>query len=443
MRRIIILLLLLGVMQLISLVAPFGGAGRSLLVFGFLILAAYSVGELAKQLHLPKIVGYLAAGVVFGPNALNVVRAEAVTNLAPVSDLAIALIAFLAGAELEWGELRRRGLALLRLTGAELAVTFVAIFCVLVLLREWVPFLAGLNWTTVLTFSALFASIAIVHSPAVTMALLTETGARGPLARTTLGVVLLADVVVVIVFSSVLTLARVLVPSGTGGVGTVVSIAWEIGGAIPIGAALGVVVAAYLRFVRAELFLFAILVTFFGLEISRLLHVETLLMLIVTGFVAETLAPGNMGEALRRAMERSAAPVFVVFFALAGAKIDVSLLLQVWPLVIPIALARVAGIWGGTRLGARWARIPPEEGRLVWMGLVSQAGVAIGLVTVAGNAYPAAGGDMRTMLLSVIAVNETVGAILFRRALLKAGEVNGTNAKAPEQALAEPEPAPG
>ncbi len=443
MRRIIILLLLLGVMQLISLVAPYGGAGRSLLVFGFLILAAYSVGELAKQLHLPKIVGYLAAGMVFGPSALNVVRAEAVSNLAPVSDLAIALIAFLAGAELEWGELRRRGLALLRLTGTELAVTFLTIFAVLVLMREWVPFLAGLNWTTVLTFSALFASIAIVHSPAVTMALLTETGARGPLARTTLGVVLLADVVVVIVFSSMLTLARVLVPSGTGGVGSIASVAWEIGGAIPIGAALGLVVALYLRFVRAELFLFAILVTFFGLEISRLLHVETLLMLIVTGFVAETLAPGRMGEALRRAMERSAAPVFVVFFALAGAKVDVSLLLQVWPLVIPIALARLAGIWSGVRLGTRWARIRPEEGRLVWMGLVSQAGVAIGLVTVAGNAYPAAGGDMRTMLLSLIAVNETMGAILFRRALLKAGEVHGGNAKAPEQALAEPEPAPG
>jgi Kef-type K+ transport system membrane component KefB len=443
MRRIVILLVLLGVMQLIALVAPFGGAGRSLLVFGFLILAAYSVGELAKQLHLPKIVGYLAAGLVFGPSVLNVVQAGAVQSLAPVSDLAIALIAFLAGAELEWGELRRRGVALLKLTGTELGITFIAILAVLVLLRHWIPFLEGLNWTTVLTFSALFASIAIVHSPAVTMALLTETGARGPLARTTLGVVLLADVVVVVVFSAMLSLARVLVPSGTGGVGSLLSVAWEIGGAIPIGAALGAMVALYMRFVRAELFLFAILVTFFGLEISRIVHVETLLMLIVTGFVAETMAPGKMGEELRRAMERSAAPVFVVFFALAGAKIDVSLLLQVWPLVIPIALARVAGIWSGSRLGARLAAIPREEGALVWMGLVSQAGVAIGLVTVAGNSYPAAGGDMRTMLLSLIAVNETVGAILFRRALLKAGEVEGAEAKAPVQAHKEPEPAPG
>lgn len=422
MRRIVILLLLLGAMQLVSLAAPFGGAGRSLLVFGFLLLAAYSVGELAKQFHLPKIVGYLVAGIIFGPNAANVVPADSVADLTPVSDLAIALIAFLAGAELDWKDLRKRGIALVKITGTELTVTFLAIVGALVLMRQWVPFLTGLHWVAILTFAALFASIAIVHSPAVTMALLTETNARGPVARTTLGVVLVADVLVVILFSGVLAAARVLVPSGTAGVGTFGSTVWEIGGAIPLGALLGFAVALYLRFVRAELLLFAVMVTFFGLELSHLAHVETLLMLIVAGFVTETFAPGRTGEALRRAMERSAAPVFVAFFALAGAKVDLALLAQVWFLVIPLAIVRAAGIFGGSRLGARWARTGPE-GKVVWMGLVSQAGVAIGLVTVAGEVYPAAGGEMRTMLLSLIAVNETVGAILFRRALLTSGEV--------------------
>jgi Kef-type K+ transport system membrane component KefB len=422
MRRLVILALLLGGMQLVLIAGPEGARGQALLTFGFLILAAYSVGELAKELRLPKIVGYLAAGAVFGPGALGVVPAAAVGELGSVSDLAIALIAFLAGAELQWDELRRRGVALLRVTGIELAVTFVVIAATLVVLREHVPFLAGSNWTVVLTFAGLFASIAIVHSPAVTMALLTETGARGPVARTTLNVVLMADVVVVLVFSAALAAARALVPSGTAGVGSFGATAWEIGGSIPIGVVLGGVVALYLRFVRAELFLFAILVTLFGSAITRLLHVETLLTLLIAGFVAETLAPGSTGRALRHAMERSAAPVFVVFFALAGAKLDVPALARLWPVVIPIVLARVAGIWLGTRLGGRWAAIEPLEKDSLWMGLVSQAGVAIGLVTVAGAVYPAAGGDMRTILLAVIAVNETVGAILFRRSLIRAGE---------------------
>ena len=428
MRRLVILALLFGGIQLVLVAGPAEGAGEALLAFGFLILAAYSVGELMKQVNLPKLVGYLAAGAVFGPSALAAVPAEAVGELSAVSDLAIALIAFLAGAELDWGELRRRGIALLKVTGTELAVTFLVIVAGLAALREFVPFLQGTNTLTMLTFAALFASIAIVHSPAVTMALLSETGARGPLARTTLGVVLLADVVVVVLFSAALSAARALVPSGGEGVGSFVATVWEIGGAIPIGALLGASVALYLRFVRGELFLFALLVTFFGLEISRLAHVETLLTLLVAGFVAETTAPGSSGRALRHAMERSAAPVFVVFFALAGAKLAIGDLVALWPVVIPIVLARAIGIWAGTRLGGRIARLPRAETDMLWMGLVSQAGVAIGLVTVAAQAYPAAGGDMRTILLSVIAVNETVGAVLFRRALVKSGEANPATA---------------
>ncbi len=428
MRRLVILALLFGGIQLVLMAGPAEGSGEALLAFGFLILAAYSVGELAKQLSQPKIVGYLIAGAIFGPSALNVVPTESVDQLDALSDLAIALIAFLAGAELDWGELRKRGIALMRLTGAELGVTFLTIVGTLLAMREFVPFLQGTNMLVTLTFAGLFASMAIVHSPAVTMALLTESGARGPVARTTLGVVLLADVVVVLFFSGALAAARALVPSGTGGVGSFGATVWEIGGAFPIGALLGGAVALYLRFVRGERFLFAILVTFFGLEISRLLHVETLLTLLVAGFVTENVALGDTGRALRHAMERSAAPVFVIFFALAGAKLELAELAQLWPIVIPIALARMAGIWLGSQIGGRWAGLPPGERNNIWLGLVSQAGVAIGLVTVAGEVYPAAGGDMRTILLAVIAVNTPLGAILFRRALSRAGEINAAGA---------------
>jgi Kef-type K+ transport system membrane component KefB len=438
MRRVIILILLLGAMQLIALAAPFGGAGRSILVFGFLILAAYSAGELAVNFRLPKIVGYMIAGAVFGPFAAGVVRPAEVQALNPVGDLAIALIAFIAGAELDLGELRRRGVSLLKVTGTELGVTFVAIFLALILMRTWIPFLAGANWVVVLAFGGLFASVAIVHSPAVTIALLTETRAHGPVARTTLGVVLVADVAVVLLFSVALSLAQALVPSGARGVGSLAATAWEIGGAFPVGLLIGLAIVGYLRITTSDLFLFAILATFFGLEVARLMHTEPLLTLLITGFVAKNFSRHGSGQLLREAMERSAAPVFVVFFALAGAKIELPELARLWPLVLPIALVRAGGIRVGTRLGARWARLPANEARPLWMGLISQAGVAIGLVTVASASYPAAGGEMRTLLLTLIAMNETVGAILFRRALHKAGEVGGGAAEPVEEA----EPAP-
>ena len=103
--------------------------------------------------------------------------------------------------------------------------------------------------------------------------------------------------------------------------------------------------------------------------------------------------------------------------------------------VIPIALARMGGIWIGAQVGGRWAGLPPTERNLVWLGLVSQAGVAIGLVTVAGEVYPAAGGDMRTILLAVIAVDTPLCAILFRRALARSGEIDAKGSAGPETPL--------
>jgi Kef-type K+ transport system membrane component KefB len=425
MRRLIILALLLGGMRLILPLGAGNGSAHSLLTFGFLILAAYTIGELATTLRLPRIVGYLLAGVLFGPSALNIVTVEASTELAPVSSLAIALIAFLAGAELRWRELKERGRAISLILVCELGITFVALTALLLALRDHVPFLQATPTPTVIGFSLLFASIAIVHSPAVTMALLTETGARGPVARTTLGVVLVSDVVVIIVFSAVLAIARALVPPSSGDVAAISlpSVVWELGGAVVVGAALGGAVALYLRFVKRELLLFAVLVTFFGSEIARLTHVEPLLTLLTAGFVMENISRDADGDALRHAMERSGAPVFVVFFALAGAAMAIGDVVDIWPLVLPIVLVRAAGIWVGTWLGGRWGRIPRPTGKLVWMGLISQAGVAIGLATVIAEVYPTRGAPIRTLFLATLAVNQIVGPILFRLALSRAHEL--------------------
>ena len=410
------------------LILPLGVEGRApqaLLTFGFLILAAYTTGELAVSLKLPRIVGYLLAGAIFGPSVLNTVTADAVQRLAPVSSLAIALIAFLAGAELRWQEVRERGRTILRILASELGVTFLCILGLLLGLREYVPFLRDTPLPTTIAFGVLFASIAVVHSPAVTMALLSETKARGPVARTTLGVVLVSDVVVVLLFSGALALAQALVPPTGTDAPTIsaLTVAWEIGGAVVVGAALGAVIALYLRFVRRELALFAILVTFFGSEIAALAHTETLLTLLTAGFVAENMSAEEHGAALRHAMERSAAPVFVVFFALAGADIALADVAAVWVLLVPIVLVRMFGIWAGSWLGARWAGVQRAEGRWVWMGLISQAGVAIGLARVVSEVYPSRGSQLSALFLAVLAINQTLGPILFRVALDRSGEL--------------------
>ena len=439
MRRIIVLGFLFAAMQF---VLPYGSGGlgtRALLTFGFLILAAYTVGELAKMIHLPKIVGYLGAGLIFGPYLTGTLTSGVVSHLGPVSSLAIALIAFLAGAELQWREVKARGVVIVKMLSMELLFSFVGIFVVLYLLHDLMPFMRGAPPREIIAFAILFASVAIVHSPAVTLALVSETGARGPVARTTLGIVLVADVAVVLFFSGALAFARALVPPSGGGPMAATSVLWEIGGAVLVGAVLGAVISLYLRFVRRELFIFAIVIAFFGAELANLLHVETLLTLLVAGFVTEN-AGGGRGEALRHAMERAAAPIFVVFFALAGAKINPAAILALSALVIPLALVRIAGIWAGANVGARWAGTPAPERKYVWMGLISQAGVAIGLAAVVAEVYPSRGEELRSLFLALIAINETIGAILFRQALARSGELTEGPGEQHIR-IAEPEPA--
>ncbi len=425
MRRLIILIVLWAVMQGVLMLSSATSGVPTLMLFGFLILAAYSVGELVTVIGLPKIVGYMLAGVLFGPPALGYVSRPALEELTPVSNLAIALIAFLAGAELQIAEIRERGMAILKLMSAELVLSFVGVAVTVALLRSQLPVLATAPPAEVIAFSLLVAAVAVVHSPAATIALLTETRANGPVARYTLGVVLVMDIAVVLIFSGVLAAARALVPPSGGGGGVQIgTVIWEIGGAVLVGAVLGAFVAMYLRFISRELFIFAILVALFGAEIARVMHVETLLTLLVAGFVAENAA-GGRGEEFRHAMERAAAPIFVVFFALSGARLDPAAVLPLWTIVVPVVGVRMLAIWGGIQLGGRWAKLDPVVTDNAWFGLISQAGVAFGLAAVVAEVYPSRGESLRALLLAMIAVNQTLGPILFRIGLRRAAARGG------------------
>lgn len=437
MRRALILGLLLAGMQLVLPLGLAGHHSQSLLTFGFLILAAYTVGEIAETVGQPRIVGYLFAGLIFGPSLLNVVGADSVRMLAPINSLAIALIAFLAGAELRWEEVKPYAQSIGKILATEIPVTFAAVAALMILMRPFVPFMADAPLTQAIAFSLLFAAMGAVHSPAVTMGILSETGARGPVARTVLGVVLVSDVVIILVFSAALSITQAFVPPSEAAqmARSAGLLAWELGGAVLVGLLLGGAISIYIRFVKRELFLFAILVAFLGAEVARLAHVETLLTLLVAGIVSENASPKEAGLALRGAMERAAAPLFVVFFALAGASLMLREILAVWYLVAPIIVIRTWALWLGTRIGARWAGAEPAIRRDAWMGLVSQAGVAIGLATVVGDLYPTRGPQIKSLFLATVAVNTFLGPILFKRALTRAGEtVPGGMSAAPHPA---------
>lgn len=274
----------------------------------------------------------------------------------------------------------------------------------------------------------LFAAMLTVNSPMVTLALLEETKADGPVARTTLGVVLVADVVVILLFTAAFSLARASLEGGSVGGGAVgageilAQLLGEVSGSILAGAVVGGVLTLYLRFVRRELVVFAIVVVFAAAAAAQALGFELLLSLLVAGFLVENVAPVR-AEPLVDTLHQMAVPVFVVFFAMAGAELRVQEFAAIWPFVLTVAVVRIGAIFVGARLGARLARAEPVVERYAWMGLVSQAGAALGLASLVADRLPVVGLAMQTATIGVIALNTSLGSVLFRRGLDRAGEI--------------------
>ncbi|MBA3259274.1 MAG: cation:proton antiporter [Gemmatimonadales bacterium] len=425
-RRLVVLALLVGGAVLLApLRVPTEGviAPRSLFLFGILLLTADTFGEVAHDLRVPRLVGYLVAGLALGPSVSGIVPAGVLEDLAMMKRLAVGLIGLLAGAELRVADLRQRYRQILWILGLQLGLVLVVLTAGALLGRPWIPFLQQLEAAPLLFVALLFAATLSVNSPMVTLALLTETRAAGPLAKTTLGVVLVADVVVILLFTAAFSLAQASLGGQTEGAPQILShLLLEVLGSILAGAIVGGVLTLYLRFVKRELVVFAIVVVFATAAAAEALGFELLLSLLVAGFLVENVAPVR-AEPLVDTLHQMAVPVFVVFFAIAGAELYVREFAAIWPLVLSVALLRMGAIAVGARAGGRVSGAEPEVTQFVWTGLVSQAGVALGLATIVADRLPVVGLAMQTLIVGVIAFNESVGPVLFRRGLERAGEI--------------------
>ncbi len=425
-RRLVVLLLLVGGAVLLEpLRVPTEGviAPRSLFLFGILLLTADTFGALAHDLGIPRLVGYLLAGVALGPSVLNIVPPGVLQDLSMMQQLAVGLIALLAGAEFKIRDLAERYRAIVWIVGLQTVIGLAGLTLLTVMLRPWVPFLDGLEALPLVFASLLFAATLTVNSPMVTLAMLTETEASGPLAKTTLGVVLLADVVIILVFTAAFSLAQASLGGGAESAPAVLTrLLREVIGSVLAGTLVGGILTLYLRFVRRELVVFAVVLVFATAAAAAALHFELLLCLLVAGFLVENVAPVR-AEPLVETLHLMAVPVFVVFFAMAGADFRLGTFATLWPLMLAVAVGRTGLIYLGARVGARLGGGEPAVVQYAWTGLISQAGVALGLATIIVDRLPVIGAAMQTVIVGIIALNQSVGPVLFRYGLDRAGEI--------------------
>jgi Kef-type K+ transport system membrane component KefB len=406
-----------------------GGVGAVAAV-GFLLLAGTLASEIVEAVGLPHLSGYIAAGVAAGPYVLKLLDHDVVERLSPVNTLALSLIALAGGAELKL-DLVKSGLkSLVWSTLTQSVVVLLAMAGVFLGLRRMIPFAQALPLSAAVGVALLWGTLSVSRSPSACLGILAQVRSKGPLTNFSLTFVMTSDVVVVVLMAAMLAVARPLVdPSSAFTLGAFGALGHELLGSVALGTTLGLILAVYLRVVGKNVLL-VLLALGFGLsELLHYLQFEPLLTFLVAGFLVQNLT--DQGEKLLHEVEKTGSVVYVVFFATAGAHLDIPLLKSLWKVALALALTRALITWIASRISASLANDLPVLRRWGWSSLVSQAGLTLGLSVVIEREFPSFGGPFRALAIATVALNEVAGPILFKLALDRAGEAS----KAEEPAI--------
>ena len=424
MMRVVLIAVLGLLMHSAQQFAPAAGVGSApaatTLACGYLLLTAFLVGSLFKSFGLPRLTGYLTAGVVAGPQVLGLLDHEMVGNLRIFNGVAIALIALTAGTEMHFKTMR----PLLRSIGW-LAFwcgigTAVVLSLTAFVARDLLPFMNGLSVAQALAVSAVLGVTMTAKSPAVVVALKDETDSDGPLTRTVMGAVVVADLVVIVLFAAVSSLAQGIFGAETDAVATAQRLSWQLFGSMAVGVAVGLLVVLYMRRIPTSGALFLVALAFVVAEVGQRLNLDPLITALAAGiFIRNT---SEVGERLHHEVEHASLPVYVAFFAVAGATIHLSVLASLGVVAALFVAVRAASFLAGSRLAARQSDAPPVVARWLGFGLMPQAGLALALALLFTKTFPQFGSSAAALVFGVVALNELVAPILFRVALLRSGE---------------------
>ncbi len=420
MNRIIPLSLLFGFVYLLGEFSPAAdvpSGAESSLALGFIILAAYMAGEIFSKLKLPKITGYMFIGVVSGPHILGFVSAAVVVDLKLIDNIALSLIAFSAGREMKLESLRgfSRSIISIAFWAASIVAGGVGL-TVWYLSGWWAPLQVSAELR--LPLALVFGLLAIAKSPLTTIALIDETGVRNRFSQTILGVVIVKDVLLIILFSLLIGFLQQTVAPGTvQGTEMMLLLAWKLLGSLVCGMLLGGLITLYLRWVKQELGLFIILLAFLSTEAAHQLGLEPLLLCMSAGMFIENLSPE--GDSFLEGLQLSSPLIYTVFFAIVGAHLDILALRELWLVVMLLLGIRVVLNQLGVYIGSRMVEDEPFMRRAGWLGLITQYGVALALAMLVEAQIPELGKITTPVVLGMIAASDFLAPPLFKWALIK------------------------
>ena len=412
---------------------------ESLLSIAVALMAGLLFSRVVKVLRLPAVTGYLIAGVLIGPYCLGrlgipglgFVSHEAVTSLDALSQVALGFIAFAIGNEFRLSQLKHTGRQATVIAFTQALAATAVVDAVLI----GVHFLVGdkLPIPAAITLGA----IATATAPAATLMVVRQYKARGRLTEILLPIVALDDAIGLVVFAVSFGVAKAMTQGEFSLVSILAEPLIEVVLSIGLGFVMGLLFTFFERWFHSNSKRLCLSVTFVILTVAVSMlefHVgfSSLLVCMMLGAVFCNIC--DFSAELMERTDKWTAPLFVLFFVLSGAELELSVFADLAIVGVGAAyiLARSAGKYLGAYGGALAMRCEPNIVKYLGITLLPQAGVALGMSLTAAQTLGAEGALIRNVSLFAVLVYELAGPLLTKIALTRAGEIvpGATDARA-------------
>ena len=400
-----------------------GSGLNELASVGIILLMALLAGHLVKIIRVPEVTGYILAGVLVGPSGFGWITHQNLTVLDVFSEVALGLILFSIGSVFEFSRLRESGR---KIAGVTLVESTLACFLVTTGL-----IIAGQPWQV----SFLLGAIAIETAAASTLMVIRECNSEGPLTDALTGLIAMNNILCLfayLVVGSVIDLSSQPPASFLLAVwGAVFPLLWQIVGGAALGYLIGLLLAAWASQVHehGETLILLSGSVLLAVGVSTMLGLSPLVASLAVGATMVNLSPRS--RRLFGVLSRTDPPLYAIFFVIAGADLNLALLPSLGILGVIYAVGRAVGKFVGAGYTARRMGLEPVVQRLLGPSMMSQAGLAIGLVLITNERFPAIAATVTTVVLAAVTVFELVGPIGAKFALVRSGEARPSEEVAP------------
>jgi Kef-type K+ transport system membrane component KefB len=388
---------------------------------GLLLIVSFLGSKLFQRLGIPQVVGFIVLGVLHGPSFLNVIPLGLSDEFLFISEIALGLIGFDMGSHLNMSKIRKLGKSIIFILIFEAFGAFVlvgtGVFAI----------------TRSLHTALIFGALASATAPAATVDVLAEYDAKGPLTTTLLAVVGLDDALSLVLYSIASAFAVAIISGGE--TPTLLELLElplvEIGGSFLVGIALGHILDQILRRLKGHHDAMAVSVGFVLLAagISIALDFSLILTTMIIGMVVVNSSPEH-GRRIRYTIEQAGPVIYVLFFTLVGARFQINMIPTMGLLGLTYILLRSTGKYFGSWLGGTIGGAAPAVRDNLGFGLLSQAGVAIGLALASASRFSKLGAEgeaLGSLVINVITATtflvQIIGPIFVKFAINRAGEI--------------------